>query len=346
MATEQQKELFTRYIAGKCTPEEERQVAWLLNSQAFDQDLLDIIESAMDAAPVQPTLSLERRAHLYNSIKSHVTSARKPALPWRAIAASLLLLVLAGGGWLYFSTKQVQPVVITYKEITSGNARQEVTMPDGTMIWLNSNSTLKYPNNYNKEERRVVLQGEAFFKVTHDATRPFIVAAEQLTTKVLGTSFNVLAEPAGEAVAITLVEGKVEVNKVDSLADVPAILAVLTPDQQIVYNKATGQTTVHLVQATDFSAWKDGILNLKNISFKEAVARMERFYSVTIKVTNPAIDQCIVHASFENESLSRVLDALGKVNNFTYTLKDRTVTITVKGCPAKRQHTNQNIKIH
>lgn len=337
MATEQQKELLTRYVKGTCSPEEARQAAWLIRSNAFDQDLLDIIEHSMDAASGEPELSVSRRVALYNMIRQRTGLGNVSGFgwSWRAIAASIIVLVMAGGAWYYLSTSQSDSEPLAYAEITTGDERQIIAMPDSTLVWLNSHSSLKYTKDYNRKERRVLLQGEAFFKVRHDVSRPFIVSAGELTTRVLGTSFNVQAERTDEAIAVTLVEGKVAVNRVDTVSGDSQPLGVLSPDQQMIYYKATGHTTVHAVDAGELAVWKDGVLNLKDISFGEAVARIERWYNVQISVTNPAVRQCMVHASFRNEPLSKVLETLGRVAGFQYTLSGKKVTITGSGCPAK-----------
>ncbi len=137
------------------------------------------------------------------------------------------------------------------------------------------------------------------------------------------------------AISVTLVEGRVAVNRVDTVRGDSSPLGVLEPDQQMIYDKATGETTVHRVEARELTMWKDGVLNLKNISFAEAAARIERWYSVKIEISNPAIRQCMVHASFENEPLSKVLETLGSVNGFTYVLHNKKVTISGPGCAGK-----------
>lgn len=306
--------------------------------QRDDAAVPGLLENYWKQAAEGAPLAKADRIAMFGNIQSRIAMEEEPrktvSRPWFGgmafrIAASVTILVgaLVGG---YFFLRGSRPA--HYYTITSQADRQQITMPDSSVIWLASYSRLTYSSNYNKEDRRVRLVGEAYFEVRRDARRPFIVATSTLSTRVLGTHFNVKAEQAEDNIAVTLLEGKVSVAREDSVQGTSEELALLDPDQQLIYNRQTGNITRLQVAAYDYAAWKDGVLNLKNLTFQEALKRLEKWYGVTIVVADPAINRCMIHASFKNESLPNVLKTIGMTVGFTYKVEAHQVKIEGRGC--------------
>lgn len=332
------EDLLRRYFENRCTPEEERFVQEAL--QQDDAAIPGLLEDYWTESEEGAPLAEADRKAMFRQIQGRITFDEAPqktvSRPWFGgavfrIAASVAILVGAfvGGYFFFWGERPVQ-----YYTITSQTDRQQITMPDSTVIWLAPRSRLTYSNAYNKENRRVRLVGEAYFEVKPDTQRPFIVATSTLSTRVLGTHFNVKAEQADDDIAVTLLEGKVSVAREDSVQGTSEELAQLTPDQQLIFNRQTGNVTRVQVAAYDYAAWKDGVLNLKNMTFQEALKRLEKWYGVTITVANPAINRCMIHASFRNESLPNVLKTIGMTVGFTYTVEMQHVNIVGSGCSA------------
>ncbi|WP_113639288.1 FecR family protein [Nubsella zeaxanthinifaciens] len=203
---------------------------------------------------------------------------------------------------------------------TPRGGQYKVTLSDGTKVWLNAESSIIYPTNFAENERKVQLVGEAYFEVTHNPKQPFIVATKSQNIKVLGTSFNVNAYKNDTRTITTLLSGSVQLNKKDNNP-----LAKLIPGQQAVLNN--DNVAVENVDATVFSAWKDGEFRFKASSLVDVLRQIERWYDVDVDYTNvPA--EVYIHASINrNRQLSTVLNALEKITNLKFQVKGRSIQL-------------------
>ncbi len=151
----------------------------------------------------------------------------------------------------------------------------QVTLPDGTEVWLNAESTLRYPGRFGSDKRAVSLEGEAYFDVVSDGRRPFVVSTPGEEIEVMGTQFNVTSYPNEPTTKTTLVEGKVKVRNAAS-----GQAFVLDPDQQSVSEGAN--TRVTQVAAIQFTAWKDGYFFFEKTPFADVLEQMARWYDIEI----------------------------------------------------------------
>lgn len=165
-------------------------------------------------------------------------------------------------------------------EVPAGR-RFQMTLSDGTQVWLNSSSTLEYPASFEgKSERRVKLTGEAFFEVKRNEKCPFYVeTGQQESIRVLGTSFNVNAYPESEKHVTTLVTGKISYQSGKEKEDI-----ILNPDQQVSLDCAMGKTKVVKVDASVFTVWKDGWIYFEDEHLSELAKRLGRMYGIEIQV--------------------------------------------------------------
>ncbi|OAQ42370.1 hypothetical protein A5893_04470 [Pedobacter psychrophilus] len=148
---------------------------------------------------------------------------------------------------------------------------------DGTKVTLNANSTLKFPEQFGEENRNVELEGEAFFEVTKDKSKPFNVKSENLTTTVLGTKFNINTHDIKETIKISLVEGKVKVTDNNS-----KVAITLNPAQSISYQKNNHLITKASFNTKEIISWKDGILSFKNASFDEVSQKIYTTFGIRL----------------------------------------------------------------
>ena len=135
-------------------------------------------------------------------------------------------------------------------------------LPDGTRVWVNSASSVRFPNRFAGERREIYMTGEIYMEVAHDAAHPFIVHTDDKSVRVLGTKFNLMAYPGDREVVTTLVEGSVKVHS-------PLRTAIISPNQQFIYDMNKQQTIVVLVNAAEKVKWKDGILSIKHELFRD-----------------------------------------------------------------------------
>jgi len=215
-----------------------------------------------------------------------------------------------------FENSAARPLVLT----TPKGGTYQITLPDGTRVWLNSASTLKYPSKFQGNERVVELQGEAYFDVARSLTTPFKVLCEGQIVEVLGTRFNVAGYGGEQYVKTTLVEGAVRVM---SGADRRSSIT-LSPGQQS--NVANGKITVNDVDTKPYVAWKSGLFYFKHTPFEEMMNQIERWYDVDVEYTGRIPQDTFSGRMSRNVSLMTVLDLL-KVSEIHYRISGKKLIV-------------------
>ena len=284
-----------------------------------------------EAPPVSQAAPVER-----------VAPAPRRLWPRLTIAASLLLLG-AGAAW-YFHNTQKPPVPmarVTHKlfNVRYGSAQQMFVLEDGTKVWLNAGSRLTYPDVFTGSSRDVELEGEAFFDVAQHASMPFLVHADKVTVKVLGTRFNLKAYREDASVTTTLISGKVQV----SMDDDPERKIILSPHEKLILVK-TGeiksishnalryqvQSLPEINDAPPETAWMENKLVFSDEPFDEVARLLERKYDVQIEFENEDLKAQHLSGVFEKESLKEVLDILRMTTRFHYQIEGKKVSL-IKG---------------
>ena len=208
--------------------------------------------------------------------------------------------------------------VLVFNKITvpRGAGLYRILLSDGSVIWLNSDSRLEYPEKFALEERRVRISGEAFFDVARDTMRPFVVETALQSVSVLGTKFNVSAYPS-EPVLTTLASGKVKVIPVSGMDSV-----VLLPGEQSVLSVYADNLSVRQVKINDVVSWKDGIINIENMGLREILKVVSRAYDVDFDTELLPVDDIILRGSISSdESLGVFLAVLSKVADVKFKMK-------------------------
>ena len=197
------------------------------------------------------------------------------------VAASITFLILLAGALTIFKHKDGQLTENTKVEtINEGNTKTKVLLPDGTTVWLNAKSKLTYPKSFaGLKTREVSLEGEAFFDVTHDENAPFVVNTINFHIEVLGTAFNVRSYAEDANQVTTLVRGSIKL-KVLGGTKVQEQEVLMTPNQEITYNKDVNEIKLGYVKAIEASAWIEGKYKFKQKSFREIANALERGYHV------------------------------------------------------------------
>ena len=202
--------------------------------------------------------------------------------------------------------------------------KSKVFLPDGSEVWLNAGSQLRYLENFSQNSRTVHLEGEAYFTIARDTARPFIVIAENISVTALGTTFNVNAFQ--HEVEVALVSGKVKLEDISDAVERPLILE---PGQFASFNYDDGQFITHKFNPDEVTGWKDGVLYFKDASFNEIIKKLERWYGVRIRADGGAIRKHYT-GRFTNENLRNVLESISFALDFNYKLKDKNVTLYVR----------------
>lgn len=269
------------------------------------------------------------------------------------------IFILAFGlSWLVYSylwnKTSIQPVVLSDQiqtvEVPYGS-KSRIVLPDGSVVNLNSGSSLKYSSSgFNFDSRSVFLTGEGFFSVTKDPARPFYVNTPGIKIKVLGTTFNVKAYLDENIEETTLVTGKVEIYSSSDKTEKDKAI-VLKPNQKAVFIKSennliisdsglvgkevipvklqtvNNQTSSKIEQTI---SWKENRLVFDNEQFSSLSVKIERWYDVKITLDNPQLSTARFTGKFDKETLEQVLNALVTVTPFNYTIKQNLITISEK----------------
>ncbi|AXT56020.1 DUF4974 domain-containing protein [Aquimarina sp. MMG015] len=200
----------------------------------------------------------------------------------------------------------------------------QLSLSDGTKVWMNADSKLKFPKNFiAKEVNRIVyLEGEAFFDVTTNKAQPFIVKTKEMDVKVLGTKFNVSSYAEDSTIKTTLVEGSVAINAKNKLKELK-----LRPNYQAVYSKGDELIAKKKVNTILFTSWMQKKMIIHNESFAEVIKRLERTYNVEIISTNQRLNNTRFTGEFDTENVKQILNVFSKTINFNYEIENKKIVI-------------------
>ncbi|SIT16168.1 FecR family protein [Chryseobacterium gambrini] len=224
-------------------------------------------------------------------------------------------------GTSYMDGTSISPNKVQFATLTTPRKGQyKITLPDGTKVWLNAESSLRYPTKFTDKDRYVELQGEGFFDVAHDQTKPFIVASNGQQVKVLGTKFNINSYSNEPSVRTTLISGRVELLSSRDKATV-----ILVPGQQA--KLVNDGFAVNSVDTEPFIAWTSNEFQFKGATLQEVLRQVERWYGVDVDYNN--IPNIKVNGTISREKkLSSVLYALEKITDLQINLsKGRRIQI-------------------
>ncbi|NET32696.1 MAG: hypothetical protein F6K19_11890 [Cyanothece sp. SIO1E1] len=246
---------------------------------------------------------LQSRIRAYENDK--LTEARRIPLNSRRwwLSAAAVLIAVAVGSWLYLgrgATDNLQVVQTFEGEI------KEISLPDGTAVWLNENSQLQYATkNFGQQDRAVNLTGEGYFEVTRDEQSPFIIKTEKASVKVLGTAFNLRALPQEGAVVVTVSEGRVQLQPNDSQEKL-----VLGAGRQGIFDLANQNLVGVDVNDPNLNFWRTGTLIYEETPLSELLADLEKKFSIQITLENLQMRDCAVTARFPKATPQSILDEL------------------------------------
>ncbi|WP_163711331.1 FecR family protein [Mangrovibacterium lignilyticum] len=272
----------------------------LVQLDAGDEDL-QIAQQIFDARDKVARLGNQKSADkAWREVQGSITKSRKLWLSFAKYAAVFVVAVLLTGGLFLIQTPPAMPD--TFACISAPNGQiSNVTLFDGTNVWLNAGSNLKYKQSFGGENREVFLEGEAFFSVTKDKKIPFIVHAGNSAIKVHGTQFNVKAYENEPVIETVLVEGKVEF-----LSDNEDVM--MKPGEQLRFTRKSGDVETKEVNTDEFTSWKGGKIYFNDETLLSLTKQLERWYEVSF--------------AFENEKIKnyRFSGVINKDRSLDYTL--------------------------
>jgi transmembrane sensor len=316
--------LIVRYLSNEATPVEQEQLFdWVSRSpenQKVFNEYISLWSSQRNSADrfdlYKGLRNLNSRIDEFEAIK------KKRTVFWSTwnVAAAVVLLAVAGVALYYngiFTFREHTQSLLS--EAKAGYEVVSLTLTDGSRVTLNKGASLKYPEAFSFDKREVYLTGEAFFQVTKNSRKPFIVHANGITTKVLGTSFNVNALP--DSVVVSVATGKVEVSD-GTRAE------VVRPYERVLYAaKVLRKEETNLAELN----WNTRVLEFNNVSMAVAAEELSTYYEVPVMFQDEKLKKCLITGKFKNQKLETVLRAIEFSTDVHAKLVNDTVLFFGKG---------------
>ncbi|KAA9037718.1 DUF4974 domain-containing protein [Ginsengibacter hankyongi] len=320
--------LLHKYQKGKTTKEEQVFVEKYYNLFQNEPDVMD------DLGRDERTAI---RNNLRNGIWNNIYSGGQVGKNVRFInhryvklaAAVITTLVFISGLYFLNNHSVEKNMGAPEKVATIEHIKNRVIfLPDGSRVILSQGSKLNYPSTFDgKDKREVYLEGQAFFDIMHNKSRPFIVHTGELETKVLGTAFNIKALPGEDNITVTVKRGRVSVNNKSKL------IGIITPNQQITYAKSKVKSVIQTVKNETYLNWKKEDLLIDNLTMSEAAKIIEDRYDVKIIINDPEIESLRFTTTFsKKETLEEILNSICLFNGLAYTndMEKSTININLK----------------
>lgn len=238
-------------------------------------------------------------------------------------AAAVLFGIGLTVSTLYLTRQEASPTIGNYKLMTNKGEKSYLQLPDGTKVWLNSCTSLRYAEDYGHANRDIYLDGEAYFEVAKNKELPFVVKTNGIDVKALGTAFNISAYMEDAQLVTTLFNGQVAVRPTLTRQEV-----LLEPNQVAVYYKSRNMIEVKSYDKKQFAQWRGGFLTFEMMYLQDITKLLERNYNVVFRYENQRIKKFKFSGSFRNnEDLSEILNVIKTNTGIRYQVLEDTIVI-------------------
>lgn len=302
--------LITAFLSGNATDGERRELEeWVKQSPDNNRYFQEIrnVWQAMNPAfnPSEINVFEAEKNILANIAATERNVVRVVLLYWQRIAAIIVIPLLVLCTYFYLNKNSSQYNAIEYQEVKSPHGTfSEVCLSDGTHVWLNGGSSLRYPLVFRKGEREVFLKGEGYFEVEADKENPFVVETGRITLRATGTAFNIEAYNNDSITAVTMVKGKVDVAFGNSSP------VAMIPGERASFNNLTKQCLIAKTDPYKWYAWKDGLMIFRDDPLSYVFKRLGQTFNVNIDLRDTTLANAPYRATFEYESLDEILRLL------------------------------------
>lgn len=332
------KELITKYLADEASTEEQRVLRdWIAQTPENERQYLaykKVFELSQQhyARKTEETHTVDidqEWSYFMNNVRGRETESEtkirslgKPSYSaWYKLAAAVLLFAVSGWIITRFITGGEDRVYQT------ASRTMTVKLPDGSQVILNRNSELSYSSSFGDANRTVILKGEAFFDVTPNPQKPFIIQANDAQVEVVGTSFNVLAYDSMNEVEVVVQSGVVKLSGRDHKNEVK-----LQAGDKGIYSKATHKLSSGVNEDVNFQSWNTQKIVFTEDDLRTVVATLNKTYHANISIAADIPASCVVTVTFDQQSLEAVLNVLETTLNLTLRTSGNRIEITAAGC--------------
>ena len=310
------RDILYKFFEGKASPKEQRLIGKWLDESEKHKEVLVRERMVFDAMIVSGGIT-DRQ-----SVQSRKKRTRVVFMELLRVAAVILVMFLVGG---YIYVRKMEEIRLANNIVTVPvGQRVNLQLPDGTSVWLNASSEIIYPAYFSGSTREIHLNGEAYFEVEHNASKPFIVHTETFDIKVLGTKFNVEAYKGMEGFTTALMEGSVEVtdrkNKDKSVR--------LYPAQKVAFRN--GELCKSPIDNYDVYRWREGLICFKETRFADLMRQLEKNYGVRILINNEAVKEKVFSGKFRTtDGIDNALRLLQKEGHYTFEWDENKTTVCI-----------------
>ena len=315
--------IIAKYLAGSADNEEKEYLGKWIGESGENRKCFEQLRNIWETADTQYLLKTIHTKKALENVLKRISVRSYSGKLWKSLGkiAAILFIPLLLGNIIWFTLSPKEELSApgpVYSEVfATFGTRTSLKLVDGSQVWLNSGSSLKYPDKFTGNLREVFLNGEAYFEVTGNSEMPFIVKTSHLTIKATGTRFNVFGYNSYSRSEITLVDGKISVCELDTAGN-STLLSELNPNQHLVFNKSTKLLSINNEDIYKYYAWKDGKLIFRNEPLSEVVKKISRVFNVDIELQGSTLQDYRYRATFEDESLSEILKLLELSSPISY----------------------------
>ncbi len=311
-----------RYLTNSESAKDKEALDKWLNENSQNRELLNSINSNKNLVQEYETMDLFDKESALKRFREKILlkSRTRALIRWR-IAASIFILVGIIGVFYFFSgysLKTNEKSNLYTSVFTENGQRSKVLLPDSSIVWLNSGTTLSYPGDFSDKNRTVTLSGQAFFQVTHKDKYPFSVHANDLIVTVKGTRFDVNAYPDEDEMTVVLKSGKVQL----ALQNFESFSYTMAPGEKATFNlKQNNSMNISQINTDVYSSWKDGELIFRNSPMGEVVEKLRKWYNVNIEIEDTEVYNSIFSGTIKNESYEEIFRLIGIACHVDYKIK-------------------------
>jgi transmembrane sensor len=323
--------LIIRRLTGTASAKDQAALdQWLVenpNHQAIYDSYAAIWSESYAAKQIHPVSKGLEKLNL--KIDKYESEQRTIKFRWPRIAASVVFLIATGISLFLLISRVNKPAALVWEKRTTSVAQKlTINLPDGSLVKLNSNSSIRFPKNFDSNQREVFCSGEVFFDVKKDSLHPFIVHAGKVTTRVLGTSFNIADNDS--STTVTVATGLVKVSTTDNEQ-------IIKPKEQVLYHKLNQELSLRIADLNRELAWKDNLLYFSDTPLTQVANTLQSWYGITISLENERIGNCQLTGQFRNEPLEKVLEAISFSTGIKYEWTESKLIWSGNGCDLKSE---------
>ncbi len=303
-----------KLVTGNLAGDEKEKILSEINARKENREIFRKVKVAWAILSSSKQLSDYDEENLYLKIQNKISGKKRNLIPavHTMLKYAAVIIIIISLTTIFYLNKQGQnnnPETTYTSVVTENGQRSKVILPDSSIVWLNSGTALSYPNNFSGQNRKVSLNGQAFFQVYHKGNSSFSVQTNGLIVTVRGTKFDVDAYPDNKEIAVVLESGKVELTH----QGFESFSYIMQPGEKASYNITANSLNISYANAFIYSSWKDGRLIFRNEPLKNVVEKLKKWYNIDIEITDTEVYNSIFSGTIKNESYEEIFRLIGAV---------------------------------